>query len=302
MVAHSKSQWTTPSTFSLLTLTTTSLLFLSLSSLFTNAQSNPTPTPVFCAGTARTPTRFFVLSGSPALSSNNPYPTVDQFFYLDLAISWTSIAPAWVQLRPGPQMNYFPGTVSADSKNLFFFNIPGSSPVYQFSVETGIWFPVPGAIKISTIDGIGAVTDPNTDMIYLAGGYSPEAHAAHETLDVWSHKTNEITNSSLPAPTVAFADRNYYTSAWCKSRTSILYWGGYGNATRGNLLTELKPPGEWSTLVSAVVIDLFCMCDGRLGIDVVVSNLQFECMHGVAQEKNSWFRGVVVVQTGKEER
>ncbi|KAK3830284.1 MAG: hypothetical protein J3R72DRAFT_425882 [Linnemannia gamsii] len=256
MVAHSKSQRTTRSTFSLLTLTTISLLSLSPSSLFTNAQSNPTPTQVFCAGTARTPTRFFVLSGATALSKNNPYPTANQFFYLDLATSWTSIAPAWVQLRPGPQTNYFPGTATADSKNLFFFNIPDSSPVYQFSVETGNWFPAPGATKIPISSGFGAVTDPNTDLIYLAGGgYSAGASAAHGSLGVWSYKTDTITKSPLPAPTALFADRNYFTSAWCKSRQSILYWGGHGNGalTRGNLLTELRPPGEWSTLVTTGV-------------------------------------------------
>ncbi|KAF9125217.1 hypothetical protein BGW39_007562 [Mortierella sp. 14UC] len=241
MVAHSKSQRT---------LSASVLLLLSLLS-FTNAQSSPaspTPTPVWGSGTARTPTRFFIQSGSPALTPNNPYPTVNQFFYLDLAVPWTSTAPAWVQLRPGPQMNNFPATASADSKTLFFFRIPGSSPAYQFSVETGNWLPASAAFKSPTGEGIAAVTDPNTDLVYIAGGYSDDAHTL---LDVWNWKTGQITNSLLPSPTVAFADRSYYTGVWCKSRQSILYWGGYsGSATRNNVLTELKPPGEWSTLTT----------------------------------------------------
>ncbi|KAG0377361.1 hypothetical protein BGX24_006250, partial [Mortierella sp. AD032] len=129
-------------------------------------------------------------------------------------------------------MTNFPGTASADSKNLFFFRIPGSSPVYQFSVETGNWSPATAAFTAPNVEGVGAVTDPNSDLIYIAGGYSDPAHTF---LDVWNYK-------------VAFADRTYYTSGWCKSRQSIMYWGGYSDTTRNNFLTELKPPGEWSTL------------------------------------------------------
>lgn len=100
----------------------------------------------------------------PACSSS-PAPT-SQFFYLNLSLPWSTTSPAWVQLRPGPRSAHLPGTTSADGKNLFFFRIPGSNPVYQFSLETGNWSPHAQTSFVAPIEeGIGAVTDPNTDLV-----------------------------------------------------------------------------------------------------------------------------------------
>jgi len=212
-----------------------------------------TPIPVFVPGSTRTPTRLFILSGGIAPPTQTPYLTTPQFFYLDLSLPWSTTSPAWVRLRSGPESITFPGATSADGKNLFFFGIPGPYPVYQFSLETGNWSPhTQTSFAAGTEPGIGAVTDPNTDLVYLAGGYTDKDHGL---LDVWDWKTGNVTNSALPDPvaTGVFADRTFYTSGWCKPRGSVLFFGGYSRVTRSNSVSELKPPHSWSTLVSCLI-------------------------------------------------
>lgn len=65
--------------------------------------------------------------------------------------------------------------------------------MYQFSLETGNWSPhAQRSFAVTTEEGIGAVSDPNTDLVYLRGGYIDKDHGL---LDVWDWRSGSVRNS-----------------------------------------------------------------------------------------------------------
>lgn len=224
---------------------------------YTFAQTAPpfTPVPVWAPASVKTATRLFILSGyttlTPAANTNIAAPTADQFFFLDLAKSWTSSAPAWTLVTPAstgltnPQQVNFPGTSSSDQKKLYFFGIPGPNSVYQFNLDTAQWSPANASFLEPTRKGSGTVTDPSTNLVYMAGGYS-----GTNLMDIWNPSTGQISNMSLPNPP-AFPYRTYYANVYCQTRQSILYFGGVGSTIVMAYVTEFRPKQRtFTTLVS----------------------------------------------------
>ncbi|KAF9214075.1 hypothetical protein BGZ59_004375, partial [Podila verticillata] len=200
---------------------------------YTFAQTAPpfTPVPVWAPASVKTATRLFILSGyttlTPGANTNIAAPTADQFFFLDLAKSWTSSAPAWTLVTPAstgltnPQQVNFPGTSSSDQKKLYFFGIPGPNSVYQFNLDTAQWSPANATFLEPTRKGSGTVTDPSTNLVYMAGGYS-----GTNLMDIWNPSTGQISNS-------------------------ILYFGGVSSTIFKANVTEFRPKqGTFTTLTT----------------------------------------------------
>ncbi|KAK3833246.1 MAG: hypothetical protein J3R72DRAFT_453364 [Linnemannia gamsii] len=242
------------------------LTFLSIQHHYTltYAQTPPntfTPIPVWGAGFGRTATRLFVLSGS-TYSAQLIQPT-DQFISLDLATAWNANAPAWTQHSPGPQQSKFPATFSADGKHMFVFHIPAgttNTSVHQYTVATNTWTPVTSTrFPRGEIDGIGAVMDPTTDLIYFASGY---IDATQTKLDAWNWKTDQVSTTDLPlltpgvSPANVFTMRTFYSNVWSGKSKSILYFGGMGSSILGpvgneNAVSALNTATKaWSTLIT----------------------------------------------------
>ncbi|KAF9537619.1 hypothetical protein EC957_007866 [Mortierella hygrophila] len=224
---------------------------------YTFAQTAPpfTPVPVWAPASVKTATRLFILSGyttlTPAADTNIAAPTADQFFFLDLAKSWTSSAPAWTLVTPAstgltnPQQVNFPGTSSSDQKKLYFFGISGPNSVYQFNLDTAQWSPANASFLEPTRKGSGAVTDPSTNLVYMAGGYS-----GTNLMNIWNPSTGQISNMSLPNPP-AFPYRAYYANVYCQTRQSILYFGGTSSTIVAAYVTEFRPKqGTFTTLTT----------------------------------------------------
>lgn len=224
---------------------------------YTFAQTAPpfTPVPVWAPASVKTATRLFILSGyttlTPAANTNIAAPTADQFFFLDLAKSWTSSAPAWTLVTPAntgltnPQQVNFPGTSSSDQTKLYFFGIPGPNPVYQFNLDTAQWTPAKASFLEPTRKGSGTVTDPSTNLVYMAGGYS-----GTDLMDIWNPSTGQISNMRLPSPP-AFPYRSYYANVYCQMRQSILYFGGVSPTIAVASVTEFRlKQRTFATLVS----------------------------------------------------
>lgn len=103
------------------------------------------------------------------------------------------------------------------------------------------------------MQGIGAVTDPNTGLVYMAGGFTGN----RDTMSVYDFKSDTITNA-FQLPVDILRSRAYYANVWVKSRKSIFYFGGY-NATldriaSDNILTEFNP----TTNTISTVVSFFC--------------------------------------------
>ncbi|KAF8932540.1 hypothetical protein EDD21DRAFT_362729 [Dissophora ornata] len=225
------------------------LLFASLT-LPSHAQLSAAPVAVSGPTFARTSTRFYIQGGNDANSGQTI--NVGQFFYLDLSIPWNVTSPAWNQLNDGPQQNIYPSVFSADQKSMITFHLPGTPFAYRYSVTSGQWSASSLNVAYGAYQGVNAVTDPDTGLVYLAGSYTDPSR---NSMDIYSFATDTIVSNALPNASVVFAARSYYSNVWTRKRNSILYFGGYNSTLQqipnGNVITEFVPSSQqWSTMTT----------------------------------------------------
>ncbi|KAI1303946.1 hypothetical protein EDD11_005262 [Mortierella claussenii] len=226
---------------------TASLLVLSLLSFspLTHAQSTTAPLPAQGPAFARTNTRLYVLGG------NLDKVFYGQFFSLDLAVAWNTSAPAWTQLNDGPQQSIFPAVFSADQRTMITFHSGTAGFAFRYSLATGQWEPSTLQPVAANLQGVGAVTDPDTGLVYLAGGYTD---GTRNNMAVYNFGQDSFTSTTLPNSTALFPNRAYFTNVWTKKRKSILYFGGYDSSLKplpmNNTITEFVPPSSWTTMMT----------------------------------------------------
>jgi hypothetical protein len=182
---------------------------------------------------------------------------------LDLAIPWNSTSPAWIKLADGPPLTASTAAFSSDEQTLYTFNVLNTNSPWIYNVQYNTWRESTALKFESTAySGITAVTDPNTGLIYLAGGY--EAANMNSLYMMFMDVVDPITQTSLtinlPDPQLLFSYRSYYGSVWSKYRSSIIYWGGVNNlslvpAPAQNSVTEFVTDTlKWSTMVSVQMV------------------------------------------------
>lgn len=219
----------------------------------TTAQGGQGPLPVSGAAFAKNSAvnKFFVLGG---LYNNNP---IGQFWSLDLAAAWNTSQPAWQQLADGPIQNIFPAVFSADGKSMATFHSGGTTFAFLYTVATNTWKQSQLTPAYAGFQGVSAVTDPNTGLVYLPGSYTD---SSRNSMNVYNFDTDTMVQVALPSASSIFPDRAYYSIAWSQKRMSALIFGGY-NATLGAIpggydtVTEFVPAsGTWSNLVREHII------------------------------------------------
>lgn len=219
-----------------------------------------TPTVVSGPAYARTITKLYVVGGTQSIASD---ARIGQFMYLDLLVPFTSTAPAWTQLTDGPRQSNFPAAFSSDEKVLYVFHIPGTNSPWQYSIADDTWQEV-SATKFGNAgwEGIGAVTDPESGLIHLAGGYD-DINAKATALKIitsFDPVSQTIDSQSLPPPEKVFPIRWYYGNVWSQNRSSVIYWGGVNRDSRvpiapvENGVTEFAPDlRSWYTMVCCLL-------------------------------------------------
>ncbi|KAG0377363.1 hypothetical protein BGX24_006252 [Mortierella sp. AD032] len=208
----------------------------------TRAQDAPiyfNPIPVSAPAYARATTHLYVVSGAAAA---NPGLRIPQFLALDLHVPWNTTSPAWSKHADGgPMQDLFPAAFSADEKILYTFHADKSSSPMQWDSETEVWMSVTNVrFENATWQGIGAVTDPRTGLIYLAGGYNDDSNLGNNPLFLAMDVFDPVSQT-------------YYGNVWCKTRSSILYWGGnaYQSDPSTQLVSEFKvDTQDWSVMVT----------------------------------------------------
>lgn len=241
---------------------TTLACLLSTPPLIVSAQSStPTPSslpsqgpddgpvPVTGAAFARAATRFYILGGLPS-TANDTLP-LGQFFSLDLTLAWNANSPAWTRLASGPKQRIFPATFSKNQKSLIVFRAGEPNYIRRYIVASGNWSPSKVNLTYGYREGVGAVTDPNSGLVYIARGYTD---INERSVDVYNVDTDNISELPLPPATTFLAQRTYYGNVWCQPRRSILYFGGYALETQpapiSPDITEFVPSNQtWSTMV-----------------------------------------------------
>ncbi|KAF9125214.1 hypothetical protein BGW39_007559 [Mortierella sp. 14UC] len=182
-----------------------------------------TPKVVSAPAFARAVNKLYIAGGITTGSS-----VLSQFISLDLTIPWNSSAPAWTKLANGPDEYNFPMAFSSDEQTLFTFHIGGTNSPLQYNVQNNTWQKSTALFQNTNKDGIGAVTDPRTGLIYLAGGYNELKWNSPPTLymDVFDPVSQTIHTEVVPDSGKALLVQQGYGNVWSKYRNVILYWGG----------------------------------------------------------------------------
>ncbi|KAG0221883.1 hypothetical protein BGW41_006433 [Actinomortierella wolfii] len=125
----------------------------------------------------------------------------------------------------------------------------GTTFAYKYSVDTDSWSHSLLRVDHPDYQGVNAVTDPSTGLVYLAAGYSS---INWSNLDVYDFAIDSIRTYKLPPANEVFEARSYYANVYSKTRSSILYFGGYSasfQTVENAVISEYVPSTQmWSTL------------------------------------------------------
>ncbi|KAF9300810.1 hypothetical protein BGZ74_007458 [Mortierella antarctica] len=238
------------------------------------------PVSVTGASYARSRTKLFV-QGGVVTANGIAVAQQNQMFALDLSIPWSANKPAWIQLKSGPTQAYHSAEVSTDEQDFVTFrNTPSGSITnnlsYRFSILANSWTQSTIKVQNPSREGVVAVKDPTSGLVYLAGGFqSDDSQMYMANLDT-------DTLSMFTMPSDFMSDRFFYSGVYLKSRKSIIYFGGSNNAyssspsiSSQNLITEFVPStGAWSNFIpnnsNPSHRSEFCMAANDDGTKVVV--------------------------------
>ncbi|KAF9922835.1 hypothetical protein FBU30_007023 [Linnemannia zychae] len=201
------------------------------------------PTPVYGAAYVRALTELYIVGGA---TGANPGLRIQQFMSLDLNVDWNTTSPAWTKHADGPRQDIFPAALSADEKKLYVFHIPDSSSPFQWDSATDTWTElVDVKFDNATWQGIGAVTDPGTGLIYFAGGYNDDSNLSNDltdlAVDIFDPVVNSLNRTHFKLHEGTFLAKLYYGNVWRVSGEPRIYavctvagdqlivWGGRAN-------------------------------------------------------------------------
>ncbi|KAG9320902.1 hypothetical protein KVV02_008686 [Mortierella alpina] len=228
--------------------------------------------PVSGAAFARAGAKLYISGG--AVLDNQTYSSYqDQFLALDLSVAWDADKPALTVLQQGPSQVLFSAAFSADKRTMATFHSGGAHFCWLYNTTSNSWGYSSIKVPNPSLQGIFAVTDPTTNLVYLAGGY--EAKTLDQML-VYRFDTDSTNTYKLPPS--SFVNSLYYRGVWWPQTKSILYFGGYIYPSVNNVssaLTQFTPStGTWTTVSTSGRAPFprrdFCMEISEDGSKVVV--------------------------------
>ncbi|KAG0071652.1 hypothetical protein BGZ89_009929 [Linnemannia elongata] len=165
--------------------------------------------------------------------------------YLDLSVGWTTAAPAWTRLADGPAQSLFPAAFTSDEQTMFVFHLSDSNKPAQYNVQTNTWSVTNYTFNNMGEQGVNVVTDPNTGLMYLPGGYSSSNSDintnTYTKLDTFDPLTLTVRQTNIPTSLDVFAVRPFYGNVWSQVIKAVLYFGGLHYQPGTNVVTAFKP-------------------------------------------------------------
>ncbi|KAF9375424.1 hypothetical protein CPC16_000738 [Podila verticillata] len=194
-------------------------LFACLS--LTNAQS---PASVRRMGYTQVDDKLFIQGGFDTSSSS-------QFFFLDLSTSWPDLSPAWTKLRDGQSTAHLALTTVSSaygggSKGSIIATGGMEAPTFfsAYDIAGNSWSNLTSVTKIpyTELEGHAAVTDPNTGLVYIIGGYMNGTNI-YNTLAVYNAGTKSMVSQQTATLATSLID---VSAVWSTKRSTILTFGG----------------------------------------------------------------------------
>ncbi|CAO3566530.1 unnamed protein product [Mortierella alpina] len=228
--------------------------------------------PVSGAAFARAGSKLYISGG--AVLDNQTYSSYqNQLLALDLSVAWDADKPALNVLQQGPSQVLFSAAFSSDKHTMATFHSGGAHFCWLYNTTSNDWSYSSIKVPNPSLQGAFAVTDPTTNLVYLAGGY--EAKTLDQML-VYRFDT-DLTNTYALSPS-SFVNTLYYRGVWWPQTKSILYFGGYIYPSVNNVssaLTQFTPStGAWTTVSTSGRAPFprrdFCMEISEDGSKVIV--------------------------------
>ncbi|KAF8975439.1 hypothetical protein BGZ46_009122 [Entomortierella lignicola] len=219
-------------------------------------------------------TTLYIQGGTNAAAGG---PT-NQFFALDLTQSnWNTSNPPWRQLSTGSGSQFAPIDYSFSMtpiNNLQDLLLWGSiTGISTYDITGSSWSTIPmPAIATQKMNGLCAVTDPGTGLVYIPAG-------ANQGLNMMQYNPATVGSQTLSIPT-QFGNKSvtHYSAAWSTVRNSILMHGGFyqlnSNISSPNLYEYSMSTSTWTLLnttgPSPGDLNGHCMVPAYGGTNIVV--------------------------------
>ncbi|KAF8928249.1 hypothetical protein BGZ58_009792 [Dissophora ornata] len=154
--------------------------------------------------------------------------TTTQFVSLDLSTSWSSSTPAW-SILPGGQsaahlaLAPISSTANGGAKgSLMAIGGMGAPSFFSFyDVSAGSWSNMTTVKPPYTyLEGQAAVSDPNTGLVYIVGGYG---NNTYNQLSVYDPNARSMVSQAAATAATSLTDVG---AVWVSSRNTVLTFGG----------------------------------------------------------------------------
>ncbi|KAG0038485.1 hypothetical protein BGZ82_000104 [Podila clonocystis] len=220
MTFHSSSRRTEFSIHSLLVLAT------SLLSLVATVLAQQTPSPVQEMGFTRVGSKLYIQGGKFETNSTVK-STTGQLFSLDLAIPWSTAAPAWKSLAPGRQMFFMNAVSSPDNSSFYTIYIAvGNAFVFtKYNINLDQWsspYATNNDTEARTITR--PVINPQTGLVYLDGS---------SYMNIFDLNSRSMVQNTVPPNT--FTSRLFSGAVFNAPRNSVMYFGGLNYSVKWDL-------------------------------------------------------------------
>ncbi|KAF9425349.1 hypothetical protein BGZ94_007601 [Podila epigama] len=242
--------------------------------------------------------------------------TSDQFFALDLATSWTDQTAAWTRLRSGQSTAHLSlTTISSDMSGgpkgsiLATGGMEASNFFSIYDINSNVWTPVTGLKPpYADLEGHAAVTDPETGIVYLVGGYN--GTTIFNILTAYNPVTKTIVSQEPGTLASSLIDTG---AVWSIKRKTILTFGGSRanpsspKAIDSPFINEYNPVSKtWTVMTTSgdsppSRLD-HCMATNTDGSKVVVfggtdGDNFFDDIYILDVDKATWKKGTPAAQT-----
>ncbi|KAF9437168.1 hypothetical protein BGZ76_001778 [Entomortierella beljakovae] len=171
----------------------------------------------------------------------NTSEIIRQAFSIDLTQSWNINSPIYNQIPDGPRNGGIPNTLAPGDQGLVVIS-NGSVNVFDFQVST--WSRTFFIDNYSNITDLGAVTDPDTGIIYIPNGIKtdPKSIAQMAQLDITTKTVKSLKMDTILATHQAFS------MAWSKSQQGMFVFGGVSGSTFSNALYMYNTAIGWQAV------------------------------------------------------
>ncbi|KAF8948099.1 hypothetical protein BGZ47_006507 [Haplosporangium gracile] len=161
----------------------------------------------------------------------------NQFVSLDLSVSWPTSYPTWTILKNGQFTSHLAlASISAGSNggskgsiiSIGGMNTPTGSPNFlvMYDINSASWTTTLNNVKppYPALEGHAAISDPNTGLIYIIGGYNGSTtNYLYNRLSVYDPKSRMMVSQQAGTAANSLTDVG---AVWSTERNSILTFGG----------------------------------------------------------------------------